>query len=95
MMAYRATAHESTALIPNELMLGREVHMPIDIQVGQPPEEPEGTEHEYLENLRIRLENDYDLARENLGTSAVHQRRYYDIKAIDEPYRPGYLLVGE
>ena len=33
------------------------------IQVGQPPEEPEGTEHEYVENLRIRLENAYDFAK--------------------------------
>ena len=66
--------------------------MPVDIQVGQPPDEPEGTEHEYEEDLRIRLENAYDLARENLGTSAVRQRRYYDVKAIDEPYRPGDLV---
>ena len=60
--------------------------------MGQPPEEPEGTEHEYVENLRIRLENAYDLAKDNLGTSAVRQRCYYDMKAIDEPYRPGDLV---
>ena len=34
-------------------MLGREVYMTIDIQVGQQPQEPERTEHEYVENLRI------------------------------------------
>ena len=57
-----------------------------------PHEEPEGTEHGYVKNLRIRLENVYDLARGNLGTSAVRQRCYYDIKAIDEPYRAGDLV---
>ena len=92
MMAYRVTPHKSTGSTPNELMLGREVHMLIDIQVGQIPEEPGVMEHEYVENLRIRLENTYDLARENLGTSAVRKRGYYDMKAIDEPHRPGDLV---
>ena len=51
MMAYRATPNENTGLTLDELMLGREVYMPINIQVGQPPEEPEGIEHKYVENL--------------------------------------------
>ena len=54
MMGYRATPHESTGSTPYEPMLGREVHMPIDIQVGQPLEEQKGPEHESEENLRIR-----------------------------------------
>ena len=63
--------------------------MPVDIQMGQPPEEPEETEHESVEKLMIRLENAYELARENLGTSVVLKMLYYDMKAIDEPYWSG------
>jgi hypothetical protein len=37
LMAYRATEHSSTKCIPNLMMLGREITMPIDLMVGMPP----------------------------------------------------------
>ena len=91
MMAYRATPHESTKMTPNMLMLGREVSMPLDIQIGLAPEMETQEETEYAEELRIRLENAYLAARENLGVSAERQKRYYDLKALDQPYSIGDL----
>ena len=69
MMAYRATPHESTRLTPNEMMLGRDISMPLDVLIGLAPEMETKDETEYVEDLRIRLENAYATARENLGES--------------------------
>ena len=91
MMAYRATPHESTKMSPNWLMLGREVSMPLDIQIGLAPEMETTEETDYAEELRIRLENAYLAARENLGESAERQKRYYDLKALDKPFAIGDL----
>ena len=91
-MAYRATPNKRTGLTPmNSCLAGRFTCQSISRWCNPLI----GSEYEYVENLRIRFENTYDLARENLGTSAVHQRRYNDMKAIDEPYRPGDLVCLE
>ena len=92
MMAYRSTPHESTKLTPNQMMLGREVSMPLDIQIGIAPEMETKDETEYVEDLRLRLENAYTTARENLGESAKRQKHYYDLKALDEPFKVGDLV---
>ena len=39
-----------------------------------------------------RLEDAYDVAREHLQPSAVRQKRYYDVRANEKPYRPGDLV---
>jgi hypothetical protein len=36
-MAYRATAHETTGFSPNMLMLGRETSTPLDLVYDMPP----------------------------------------------------------
>ena len=92
MMAYRSTPHASSGLSPNEMVYGRQISMPVDVMVGSPPDEQEGDENDYVESLKIKLENAYDLAREHLGVSAEHQKKYYDLKAIDEPYVVGDLV---
>ena len=92
LMAYRSTPHESTKLTPNEMMLGREVSMPLDVQIGLAPEMEVKEENEYVEDLRVRLENAYVTARENLGESAKRQKHYYDLKTLDEPYKAGDLV---
>jgi len=92
MMAYRATPHETSGISPNELMLGREVSMPIDVQVGLPPESKPTEEIQYVENLRVRLENAYSLARENLEVGAERQKRRYDVGTSTLKYASGDLV---
>ena len=92
LMAYRDTPHESSKLTPNEMMLGREVSMPLDIQLGLAPEMEIRDETEFVERLRERLEDAYLTARKNLGESAKRQKRYYDLKAAEEPYKSGDLV---
>ena len=43
MMAFRSAFHETTGYIPYEMMLGRQIEVPIDIFLGRPkPEEASG-----------------------------------------------------
>ena len=92
MMAYRATPHETTGLTPNDLMLGRQVSMPVDIQVGLPPMTKPAEEGIYVSNLRWRLQQAYECARENLGVGAEKQKRYYDVGTMKEQYEVGDLV---
>ena len=92
LMAYRATPHESSKVTPNEMMLGRQVSMPLDVQLGLAPEMEVKEEAEFVVELRERLEAAYASARENLGESAKRQKRFYDLKALDEPFKVGDLV---
>ena len=38
MMAYRGAVHDSTGLLPNLLMLGRELEVPLDVIAERPPD---------------------------------------------------------
>ena len=90
-MAYRGTPHESTGFSPNFMVYGRELFVPIDVLVGK-PENSCQDELEYVEGLRNRLEDAYDVAREHLKVDAVRQKRTYDVRANENPYEPGDLV---
>ena len=92
MMAYRATPHETLGLTPNDLMLGRQVNMPVDVIVRL-PQAPEPTdENSYVASLRERLQEAYEQARNSLGMGAEKQKRYYDLGTTDEKYKVGELV---
>ena len=76
-MAYRATPQASTGLTPNFLMFGRELAMPIDLMIGQPPDVAQ-TQLDYVKELQSRLMQAYRLARLNLKRSAERQQKYYN-----------------
>ena len=90
-MAYRGTVHESTGFSPNFLVYGRELHFPIDVMIGMPEDVVPG-ELPYVTDLKHRLEEAYDVARENLQADAVRQKRYYDLNANEKPYEKGDLV---
>ncbi|KAK3107513.1 hypothetical protein FSP39_016272 [Pinctada imbricata] len=79
MMAYRATPHDSTMCTPNELMLGREVHLPVDILTSPPP----GTFDncclpQYVEWVQNALQNSFDFVLEKTNSVVRRQKAYYD-----------------
>lgn len=88
-MAYRSTPQESSGLSPNQLMLGREVNLPIDILMGQPPETKEVETNAYAAELRERMEDAFAQARANQERAAERQKQYYDVKTREGRYRPG------
>ena len=91
-MAYRSTPHESTGFSPNFMVFGKELFMPIDVMVGSPDDNSNQDELDYVTGLRERLEDAYDVAREHLQTSANRQKRHYDLRANESPYKPGDLV---
>ena len=91
-MAYRGTPHESTGFSPNYMVFGKELYMPIDVMVGSPDDSSNQDELDYVTGLRERIEDAYDVAREHLQTSANRQKRYYDLRANESPYKPGDLV---
>ena len=91
-MAYRGTPHESTGFSPNFMVYGRELFMPIDVMFGKPDDQSGPNELDYVQGLRDRLEDAYDVARECLKQSAVRQKRYYDVRANEKPYNSGDLV---
>jgi len=65
--AYRASKHESTGFTPFELVLGQKLRMLTDIMLGDiSGDRPKHENYtEYVENLRERLTNSYQIAREH------------------------------
>ena len=88
-MAYRSTPQESTQVSPNMLLFGHEINLPVDLMVGCPNESETLSEHDYVSDLRERLEIAHDYARRHLQSSANRQKKYYDIKMSGEPYQTG------
>lgn len=88
MMAYRSSVHESTGATPNELMLGREVEVPLDAVTELPPDSP-GLATDYAQALHQRLAVSHECARQTLKKSALRQKRNYDNKTAGEPFQVG------
>ncbi len=78
--AYRSTIHPSTGYIPNMMMLGREVHLPINLLFPfQSLKVPEDAV-EYVTKLRARMERRYQFARQHLKQASEWQKCNYDTK---------------
>jgi len=79
--AYRASPHSSTGYSPNQLLLGREVRMPLDLIMGSPLETDHiSTMNEFVSEMRDHMEKCYDIAREHLQISAKRRKKAYDLK---------------
>ena len=53
LMAYRSSKHTSTKVIPNKMMLGREIALPVQAFISKPEKDNrEISTTEYIENLQ-------------------------------------------
>jgi hypothetical protein len=64
--AYR---DEATGMTPNLLMIGREVHMPIDLLL-RTIDKDKTNPGDYVLHLRQTLERSYSIAHEKIATAA-------------------------
>ncbi|GFS05268.1 Gypsy retrotransposon integrase-like protein 1 [Elysia marginata] len=82
LFAYREVPQESTHFAPLELLYGRTVRGPMYVLRElwtKNIEEPEvKTSHEYVLNLRERLDDTLKIAREELEKAQGRQKHYYD-----------------
>lgn len=77
--AYNCTRNEVTGYTPYELMFGRCPRLPVDIAFGLPVRDASSTSHsQYVQNLRARLEESYQLASKNSARSAERNKARFD-----------------
>ena len=90
MLAYRSSIHESTGQTPAAMMFGREVTLPIDLLLGSfPDQKHRSSDLPYLHELKEKLKEIHEIARENLEKSCDRQKRLYDHRANAHSYNVG------
>ena len=82
MLAYRSSVNKSTGFTPNEMMLGREVLLPIDLLIGRPGKEEGMTGTKYTARLCEQMELVQEFARRHLQVSTDRQKRNYDHRPV-------------
>ena len=75
MMAYRSSIHESTGISPALMMLGRELTLPIELDLGRPIRDDRlcATDHAY--QLEQRLLDIHDFACKHLNISSESKKK--------------------
>ena len=78
--AYNCTKCEVTGYSPFELMFGRVPRLPIDHQFGLLNEGEETSYNEYVEDLRKKLDDSYQVARKKVNLAHGRSKDRYDRK---------------
>ncbi|KAG7459212.1 peroxisomal trans-2-enoyl-CoA reductase isoform X3, partial [Solea senegalensis] len=77
--AYNCTRNDVTGFTPYELMFGRSPRLPVDLAFGLPVREHQTTSHsQYVEDLRSRLEESFQLALKNAVKSGERNKARFD-----------------
>ena len=78
LMAYRTAVHETTGCTPAQLMMGRDLRLPIDLLIGRPEEEVSQVHSTYAEDLQARLERVHSFARTHMQLRSDSMKERYD-----------------
>ena len=93
MFAVRDTPQDSTGFTPFELLYGRSVRTPMtmlkELWSGEVDDPESKTSFEYVVDLRQRLEETCNLAKEELGKVQTRNQMYYNRKARDRKLHIG------
>lgn len=87
--AFNTTIHSSTKYTPYELVFGYLPRLPTSIT--QPPEF-HYTYDDYIQDLKMKLNKSYEIAKQNIHESKETNKRYYDKNASHEDYQIGDLV---
>ena len=94
MLAYRTSTHDSTGFSPSLLFMGREPRTPLDMLVGTPPQEsPTISYPDYVTNMRTKMHQVHELARDKLMAASDRQKRNYDHRESRHDYKPGDAVM--
>ncbi|XP_041457543.1 stress response protein NST1-like [Lytechinus variegatus] len=88
MLAYRSAVQESTGESPAMMMLGREISLPVDLLLPSPTPANE-EESDYVSDVREKLHEVHEGAREKLGIAAERQAKSYDRNIIQRSFTTG------
>jgi hypothetical protein len=90
MLAYRSAIHDTTGFSPARLNFGRELKLPVDLIYGRVPKDTlHRTYHDFVDDLKVNLEETHERAREKVIPVNENQKRRYDSKAMQNQYSPG------
>ena len=93
LMAYRSAVHEATAYTPAELMLGRDMRLPVDLATGRPPgDDSTHLNLPFSQSLQNRLAKAHTHARQWLRTAGYEMKARYDMRTEDPVYKVGDLV---
>ncbi|KAK7094305.1 hypothetical protein V1264_007945 [Littorina saxatilis] len=97
LFAYREVPQESTGFSPFELMYGRTVRGPMQILKELWTKDVDTPEvknsYQYVFELREKLEETLEIARENLRKSQDSGKHYYDRKAVNRKFTQGNKVL--
>lgn len=88
LLAYRSSVHASTNESPANVLFGRELRLPCDLQFGIKPGEDVAGE-DYVSKLRAKMEDIHERVRSNIQSASDRMKENYDVKADDRQYQEG------
>ena len=91
LLAYRSAEHEVTDCTPAQMMLGRELRLPVDLAIGRPPDTPEPAVNgpEFVRKLREHLTDVHQVVRQKLKIAAEVMKTRHDVKSSEAVFEPG------
>jgi len=77
MMAYRSAVHETTGVSPCQMMLGREINLPVDLVFGKPLNDYDATKStiDYAYELETVLNEIHDYARSKINLASNSMKK--------------------
>jgi transposase InsO family protein len=89
---YNASTHESTGYTPYFLVHGTQPRWDVDFKFNRPDDKGEYSPNDFASLLLDRLEGAHELAREQLQTTAVRLKDYYDRKVHVNRFNVGDIV---
>ena len=89
LFAYRTSVHESTGFTPYHMNFGCIPTLPIDVTLGQFPENQAESYPQFVKDTHSQLQSTHQLARKHLYTGHQRQKQSYDQKCQGEELRVG------
>ncbi|KRX63101.1 Retrovirus-related Pol polyprotein from transposon [Trichinella sp. T9] len=87
MLAYNSSVNESTGVTPAIAMFGRELQLPLDIQMEWPQRKDTETLPNYIRQTRERIDIVHEQMRRQLTVQQRRQKSLYDRKATQGTFR--------
>lgn len=89
LLAYRSSTHESTGVTPAELYLAKDLRLPLDLSIGNPPSMEYRTVDEYIHSLKENLKKIRAGARNRMEIKSSRMKAWYDRKTRDPLLQEG------